>query len=489
MGNCESAPPVQRKPSAKRLCVPEEERKHMRHTGSMRSVRRLDSCESKNGLRSIVSMRRRQAEVETKGSAPSCASEKTTNTDHDTQRERRDGTLWGYTLKQVPPNPWESTTGAYERYLSQYSLACDQPTAEAFERWKEDNNLTEDNMVPASSCSDSEDDDYCCTARFQPPEHPKPGYEHRSIVRCLKKSPLFKKLRDAEFDVFAKAAQKVVFRQGEEIFKHGSIPQASRAGVYCLMEGRVEVNMQGLVSTYLTPGACFGEQSAANQLGRSQATVKALCPVTCYLLGAEVCLQLLGQQEENRRGEYLAIMNGIEYLKDLKRVQLIRLCDLLEEVTYKKGECIIPFGEEATHFHFILKGEVSVVGRETVSDTIVPSVTRHVCDYGVGDPLGHLEMFSDPMVAKMNDPFDAPRSTEVPRNIADVIAKSEVVTARLSRKDFISCMTSATGTLREMVEGSENYSYYRGTTGMRFPDQRKVVLNHPRYRLEEEKRI
>eukprot|EP01064_Diplonema_japonicum_P028920 TRINITY_DN454_c3_g2_i2.p1 TRINITY_DN454_c3_g2~~TRINITY_DN454_c3_g2_i2.p1 ORF type:complete len:507 (+),score=159.74 TRINITY_DN454_c3_g2_i2:864-2384(+) len=500
MGNCDSAP------SSRRSSRSSSSRQGLRRVSSevkigragslSRSMpRRLDSVNSSprrmesvgsagghSQLKAIVSMRKRQAELEKRGSTAS------TMVKTEEKRSLGDtGKTWSYALKKPPPNPWESTTDDYDKYLNQYSLMCDRDGVEAFDKWKEDKGLDElGDMIPESSCSDS-DEEFACSVKFQPPVHAKAGHELRTITRCLRTSALFTKLRDEEFEVFAKAAQTVGFRKGEEVFKHGSIPLPSKAGLYCIAEGRVGLNSQGLVMNSLCPGQCFGEQTAVSPSLRSNCTVVTQSPVTCYFIPSDVCLPLLGQHEEARRNEYLAIMDNIEYLKGLKRVQLIRLCDLLEEVAYKKDETIIEFNKQATHFYFILQGTVKVVGREAVSDTIIPTVTKHICDCKEGDPLGHLEMFELPSVSCANDPFDTtPVVKEAPRSIADVIATSEeVITARLSKSDFESCLTSTAEPLKDMVGRSADYAYYRDTAGMAFPEEKKpVVLSHPKYSMQ-----
>lgn len=93
--------------------------------------------------------------------------------------------------------------------------------------------------------------------------------------------PLFGGLSEQMLDAFAKKAEVLELKTGQEVFHEGD---AARA-IYVVVAGRLEaVKQKGdgeLVLSRMTAGECFGEMSFIDMQPRS-ATVRAVEPTTLW---------------------------------------------------------------------------------------------------------------------------------------------------------------------------------------------------------------
>jgi CRP-like cAMP-binding protein len=85
----------------------------------------------------------------------------------------------------------------------------------------------------------------------------------------------------------AKALQPTYFMDGEEVFHQGDIGDA----FFCIMQGEVEIEVDGKSVGTLTPGKCFGDRALEAEEGgepdRRAATITALGDITLARLSAD----------------------------------------------------------------------------------------------------------------------------------------------------------------------------------------------------------
>ena len=141
------------------------------------------------------------------------------------------------------------------------------------------------------------------------------------------------------------------------------------------------------------------------------------------------------QASIQKRKLYGELLSGISILKSMTPKELLNLADALQPTEYQPGDSLIRFGEPGGYMHLILQGEVDVVGRGEFGKNL------HVCTFGYGQTVGELEFMNNHNC------------------LADVVAKTEVKTAKLSRRHFELLMGPVVDTLKLNSELPE-YTYY-----------------------------
>eukprot|EP00755_Sulcionema_specki_P007006 Sspe_Gene.37049::Locus_17887_Transcript_1_1_Confidence_1.000_Length_1758::g.37049::m.37049/K04739/PRKAR; cAMP-dependent protein kinase regulator len=417
---------------------------------------------------------------------------------HNLLKRQRPGVLdewekdrWPWVwLYARPPHPKQSDAHEYSDFLKAFRILSNNE-AEAYAAWCQDDHGTARTLLqqgvppcksptsPIRSPTDSFDlrvsqDDVMASeapdlvregsnlrhevlanpnidvASYQLVVHPKGDDVLRFLVHVLKRCPLFKHMvRDSHYRTVALAMQGMKASGGTVLYRVGDSGENPQVGFYIIYDGTVVISGK---QEALTRGSYFGEYLVTSATLRCNTTATATAPSQLYFLDNYTYSGVMGKQAYDKREMYVGWLRKIQYLSRMGKKELVQLADALEERRYHDQEKIIVFGEVGDCIHFIVEGVVEVWGRNNIegqAGSLDPSSPKYVCSFEPGHPIGFLEFFNT--------------SQEEARNIADVIAKGEVITARIDRKHFEVCMGSVKDLLEELTEAPE-YEYYRSVT-------------------------
>ncbi len=101
--------------------------------------------------------------------------------------------------------------------------------------------------------------------------------------QALKRSPLFAGLARPDLERITKLARSRVFTEGDVLFRRDDPP----GPVYVIKTGRIKIEVSSLdgketLLAYLSPGDCFGEMGALDELARSADAVAIERTETLY---------------------------------------------------------------------------------------------------------------------------------------------------------------------------------------------------------------
>ncbi len=111
-----------------------------------------------------------------------------------------------------------------------------------------------------------------------------------------------------------------------------------------------------------------------------------------------------------KASQVLGVLKSLDFFEGLSIAKAMEFINIVEEVTFKKGELIIQKGESADKFYIIYFGNVSVVSEGLVSKKV----------YGTYDYFGEVALITDQ------------------KRTAAVIAETDVVAYTISKDRFLS---------------------------------------------------
>jgi len=124
---------------------------------------------------------------------------------------------------------------------------------------------------------------------------------NESIIEMLQKTPLWAGADSQDLSLVARTAKENNFESGKVILHKGEPGD----GFYLILEGEVEVRLDGMTLTKLGPGQFFGEMAIFDNQPRS-ADVVAVTPSRILFLSApafktflitnpKICMKMLGE--------------------------------------------------------------------------------------------------------------------------------------------------------------------------------------------------
>eukprot|EP00758_Cryptobia_borreli_P007713 Tbor_TRINITY_DN5324_c2_g3::TRINITY_DN5324_c2_g3_i1::g.3926::m.3926/K04739/PRKAR; cAMP-dependent protein kinase regulator len=266
---------------------------------------------------------------------------------------------------------------------------------------------------------------------FIPPKFPKSDAENNLILKLLSHNVLFCFLLTEDLHRVADAMLRKEFVKSDEIMKQGSINNI----LYIIQEGQADILKEGQKVFLKTEGTAVGEL----ELMYDQpcvATVKVITEkMVTWSLDRDTYRYLVMGAAIKRRNIFMKHIESIPFLSGLDNYERLQVADALSSDEYGPGDHIIRYGKEGEWMFIILEGTVEVIGRDE-------SGHKHVCEFSEGDHFGELEFLN-------NHP-----------TVADVVAKTQVVTAKLNRRHFEMCM----GTMIDVLKRNAfhpKYEYYR----------------------------
>eukprot|EP01012_Entosiphon_sulcatum_P048922 TRINITY_DN674_c0_g1_i1.p1 TRINITY_DN674_c0_g1~~TRINITY_DN674_c0_g1_i1.p1 ORF type:complete len:1788 (+),score=332.31 TRINITY_DN674_c0_g1_i1:113-5476(+) len=256
----------------------------------------------------------------------------------------------------------------------------------------------------------------------------KPAEVRKLLVASLTPKTLFSHLEPKNIEGLVDIMQPLRLNSNETIPRGEDDDTAE--GLFVVVEGLAIEQPD----RRLAKGDSFGDEALMHSVSQRK-VVKAVSPLTLYLLPRDHYQHVVAQVSKQRRTLYQELLSNVPFLQSMSNGELLQLADALQPAHYQPGDYLIRFGEEGEWMHIIVEGAVEVWGRAQDGHMI------DVCEFGSGDPIGELEFLNKH------------------KCVADVVAKTETHTVRLNRNHFELCMGPVADILRRRVQ-TETYSYY-----------------------------
>eukprot|EP01012_Entosiphon_sulcatum_P010600 TRINITY_DN16237_c0_g1_i1.p1 TRINITY_DN16237_c0_g1~~TRINITY_DN16237_c0_g1_i1.p1 ORF type:complete len:638 (+),score=135.12 TRINITY_DN16237_c0_g1_i1:33-1916(+) len=267
---------------------------------------------------------------------------------------------------------------------------------------------------------------------FAPTLYPKDDDLRGTLTGIMQEIVPFRHLDDREIRVAVDAMQPFSFAAGDTVTIEGQQTDM----FHVIASGQcVQTMAGGTVRRELGPGDYFGElEVMCNH--PNVATVVAETPTCTWALERETYRYLMAGTFIKKRALHMASLRKVGFLRSLADSELLQLADALEPHIFQPGEVIIHYDEQGMWFYLIFEGTVEVIGRDSEGNRF------KVCEFGEGDCVGELELLNNH------------------KTVADVVAKTEVRTAKLNRPHFELCL----GPIKEILSRSRDtdpvFDYY-----------------------------
>eukprot|EP00667_Euglena_gracilis_P001237 EG_transcript_1237 len=280
-------------------------------------------------------------------------------------------------------------------------------------------------VAVASSVAEPKSDD-----EYQPVVFPKPRESHDMLKVLLGKKALFSHLEDADMDMLVDSMGLKTFQPGDVMIHE----EEAGDTLFVIMSGKCVKRIKGKPDEMLSRGACLGEEQLMYS-SRHPYRVDVADPTESYVLSRSQYQRIVTRVSKLRRELYEDLLANVSFLASMTHEELLTLADCLRPAHFTEGQYIIRFGSEGEWMHIIVDGTVEVWGRGASGTTI------NVCEFGPGDPIGELEFLNNH------------------KCVADVVAKTDVKTVKLSRNHFELCMGPVVDVLKRHSQ-TETYRYY-----------------------------
>eukprot|EP01063_Lacrimia_lanifica_P024249 TRINITY_DN3219_c0_g2_i1.p1 TRINITY_DN3219_c0_g2~~TRINITY_DN3219_c0_g2_i1.p1 ORF type:complete len:1199 (+),score=443.58 TRINITY_DN3219_c0_g2_i1:170-3766(+) len=259
---------------------------------------------------------------------------------------------------------------------------------------------------------------------------PKDPEERAVLKATVAEHALFKSLHEKELDMILDVMAKKTFAEGEVIMEQGSVSST----LYIILQGDAAVTIDGSFVCDLSKGATIGElELMYDQPCRATVTAKTELPT--YHIGRGVYKKVVMEGVNKRREELRAILDDAKLFQNLEPDRLMMIADALGEQKFPANTPLLTHGETPEWMYLITSGTVDVVGRDDSGGK------KLICEFGVGSIVGELEFLN------------------AHATVADVVAKTDVVTGRLHRAHFERVLGSISDLMKRNAMEKE-YEYY-----------------------------
>ncbi|KAG5483074.1 hypothetical protein LSCM4_07289 [Leishmania orientalis] len=261
----------------------------------------------------------------------------------------------------------------------------------------------------------------------------KTAAEEQQLRRLLRRCHSFSSLEADTLEGVLKAMDKEVHAAGAAILEQG---QTTTEKFYLVGEGTCEAIKNGKSLGPLQPGGTFGELELMYKQAVCAATIRCVTRCVLYTLDEASYHRAVMTSSLQKRRKFEKLTMNVPFLRCLPDFERMKIAEALETRVYKRGEAIIRFGSPGNYMHFIVEGEVKVVGRNRGRRVEVVRLRD-------GDVVGELEFLFNHLT------------------VADVVATSrEVRTAYISREHFELILGPIQDRLKEFVATSSTYENY-----------------------------
>lgn len=261
----------------------------------------------------------------------------------------------------------------------------------------------------------------------------KTAAEEQQLRRLLRRCHSFANLEADVLEDVVRAMEKEVHAAGTAILEQG---QDSSEKMYLVGEGTCDAIKNGKSMGPLQPGGTFGELELMYKQAKCAATIRCVTRCVLYSLDEASYHRAVMTNSLQKRKKFEKLTLNVPFLRCMPDFERMKIAEALVTREYRRGQSIIKFGSPGTYMHFVVEGEVRVVGRN--NGRRVEVVRLHA-----GDVVGELEFLFNHLT------------------VADVVAISHrVVTACISREHFELIIGPIQDRLKEFVATSSTYENY-----------------------------
>merc|ERR1712088_1247405 len=205
-----------------------------------------------------------------------------------------------------------------------------------------------------------------------------------------------------------KSLQDLTSKKLQETAKSEKVAKLIREGeagtlVYVMEEGKVEVSRDGKMLSMMVSGKLFGELAILYNCKRT-ATIKAATNCKLWAIDRASFQTIMMRSGLEKQTKYTAFLKEVPTFKGLPEETLIKIADVLEEYTYKEGQCIIRQGAIGDTFFIINAGRVKVTMKEggSTEDKFIRNL--HKGDFFGEKALSGEEVRTANIIADTGDP-------------------------------------------------------------------------------------
>lgn len=259
-------------------------------------------------------------------------------------------------------------------------------------------------------------------AKHVPKVIKKTEKQNESIRKALLDNFIFAALSDQEMSTLVAAMDTVNVAPGENIITQGTEGDY----FYVVEQGTFSVIVNNNVVGQITEGKHFGELALLYNTPRA-ATIRADTPCQVYSLDRDTFRYTLAHSSAGRQQEIQAALGKVQLLSSLTPIQLSKISEAVEIVTYNSGDHIIRKGSEGNIFYMIKDGVV------------------RVSDVGAGSQFADHKL-------RTGDYFGERALITGEARAANVVAETKVVLMALDRESFNSLL----GPLKDVIDHNMN---------------------------------
>ncbi|CCD16625.1 unnamed protein product [Trypanosoma congolense IL3000] len=268
---------------------------------------------------------------------------------------------------------------------------------------------------------------------FVPASFPKTDEELALITKLLTHNVLFSFLNSKDLLTVAKAMYRVTFKQGDCIMVAG---ETTCDKLYIIQDGKADIIKEGQKVYLKVEGTAVGELELMYETP-TVATVKVCTPeLIAWALDRDTYRYLVMGTAIRRRETYIQFLNNVPFLSGLDQYEKLQLADALSTSEFAPGDYVIRYGEEGEWLYIIMEGVVEVIGRDSEGKP------ERVWEFRHGDHIGELEFINNHT------------------NVADVVAKTHVLAAKLNRRHFEMCLGPIIDVMKRATL-EPKYTYYQ----------------------------
>ena len=191
-------------------------------------------------------------------------------------------------------------------------------------------------------------------ADWKPPVYEKSDEQAAEIRNDIKDNILFMSVDEDEMKTLVAAFQLKDVAAGTDLIKQGDKVAEE---FYAVADGTFEIFVGDKKVMDVAKGGCFGELALLYDAPRA-ATVKATSDSKVWSLDRATFKTILCKSSQDQTKEYIAFLQKVESLKDLKEGDLSKLADCAVPREYPADAVIIEQGAIGDIFYFVQEGEV-----------------------------------------------------------------------------------------------------------------------------------
>ncbi|XP_022645370.1 cGMP-dependent protein kinase, isozyme 2 forms cD4/T1/T3A/T3B-like isoform X2 [Varroa jacobsoni] len=189
--------------------------------------------------------------------------------------------------------------------------------------------------------------------------YPKDKAVRDLIQNAILDNDFMKHLETAQIEQITDCMSPCTHPKGDLVIKEGEAGSV----VYVIQEGRLEVTKEGRFLSHMGVGKLFGELAILYNCTRT-ATVKAVEDCKLWAIERQCFQTIMMKSGLTRQAEYADFLKSVPAFNNLPEETLLKISDVLEDATYKRGEYIIRQGAKGDTFFIISRGTVRVIRKD-----------------------------------------------------------------------------------------------------------------------------